>query len=114
METGHSKLRTGLTISDEISVSAIQLADLVMDSFRKSHNQVAVDHFVSGNIFVKEYLGQVVQYFKLKNLFLLELVIIAHMVHTSYPKYAILNAQCYYYAALVYAVAEKYGGITCL
>ena len=57
MEEGSSN---GLTISDEISVSVIQSADLEMEGLRKSHNQVAVDHFVSGNIFVKEYLRQVV------------------------------------------------------
>ena len=57
MEEGSSN---GLTISDEISVSVIQSADLVMEGLRKSHNQVAVDHFVGRNIFVKEYLGQVV------------------------------------------------------
>ena len=63
---------------------------------------------------MKEYLGQVLQYFKPRNLFLFQLAVIAQVVHKSYPNYAILNAQCYYYAALVYAVAEKLGGIEAL
>lgn len=78
---------------------------------KKSGYQVTMDQFVCGNILVKEYLGQILQYFKPRNLSLFQLAVIAQVVHMSYPNYAILNTQCYYYAALVYAVAEKIGGI---
>ena len=107
MEEG---LSSQLTISNELSVSAIQSVNLVLDSMKKSGYQVAMDQFV-GNIFVKEYLGQMLQYFKPRNLSLFQLAVIAQVVHTSYPNYAILNTQCYYYATLVYAVAKKIGGI---
>lgn len=102
-----------LTPSDELSVCSIQTVDLVMDSLGKSQwSRFAVDNFVGGSqVFEKQYHGRVVQYFKPKDLSLFEFAVLAHVVHEANPLYTILDSQCYFYAALVYAAAEKYSGI---
>lgn len=98
-------------ISDAFSVLSVESTDMMLDSLGKSGNRAAVDQFVGGDIFVKKYLGRVVQYFKPKRLTLFELAVIAETVHLANPSYSLLKKQCYYYAALVYAVAELHAGV---
>jgi len=113
IEEGLGSTSTGLTSYDQILVSTTQAADLVMDSLKKSGGyRLAVDQFVGGGrILEKEYHGRIVQYFKPKNLSLFELAVLAHVVHEANPIYDVLDTQCYYYAALVYAVAAKYSEV---
>jgi hypothetical protein len=108
MEEG---LGSGMLVRDGISLSAIQLADLVMDTLKQSSTGKAVDQYEGGNIFEKRDLGQVVQFFKPLDLTLFDLAIIAQVVHEANPNYSRLHTQCYYFAALVYEAAEKYAGV---
>jgi len=55
-----------------------------------------------------------VQYFKPKKLTLLEFAVLAHVVHGAFPEYLHLSSQCYFYAGLVYAAAEKFAGVLAL
>jgi len=107
LEEGRSSLH------DNFSLTSVEAADSLMKSLKKSSgNRLAVDHFVGGDIFADtRYHGQVLQYFKPQNLTLFDLAIIAEVVHDANPYYEILNSQCYFYAALVYAAAEKFSTI---
>lgn len=106
MEEGKS---SKISLSDVISVSSTQSAGLVSDSLNKSKKFKAMDRIL-GEAFMTNphYFGQVVQYFKPQHLTLYDFALFAHVVHESNPFYSILNTQCYYYAALVYAAAERY------
>ena len=97
-----------------ITLSSIQSTDLVMDSLKKSEYKSALDQFTfvgHGSTFDHRYYGQIVQYFKPEKLSLFEFAILAHTVHETNPKYSVLDSQCYFYAALVYAAVEKIAGV---
>ena len=41
---------------------------------------------------------------------LFELVILSHTAHVLYPKYSLLNKQCYFYAGIIFtAIQERWG-----
>ena len=105
LEEGHG---SGLTTSDRISVASVESVDGVLDSLKISGNHLADDHFIGGDIFTTRFMGHVVQHFQPKALRLYDLAIIADVVHDANPNYVVLNTQCYFYASLVFAVAERF------
>jgi hypothetical protein len=108
MEEGTTSMKM-MGFGDELSVCTMETANSIMESLRKAHKNMAVDHFKfmgCDRTFPKHYHGQIVQYFRPKSMSLFQFAVLAHVVHEAYPSYSILNSQCYFYAALVYAAAE--------
>jgi len=99
-----------LSIKDELTLSSVKSADLLSNSL-KSVRAPAVDNFLGESYACKhEYCGEMVKFFKPVRLNLFELALLAHVAHVSNPHYAVLNTQCFFYAGLVYAAAERYAG----
>lgn len=110
MEEGSNLNR--LSTIDEMTLASTQIADLVSDSVRNSNSAPATDRFSGEGCMKKQcYHGQNVQYFKPNRLTLFEFALLAHYVHEKNPYYSLLYTQCYFYAALVYAAAQSYGGV---
>jgi len=100
----------GVTIS--ASESAESISDAVSDSldWRKTP---ANDRF-SGETFASSPLyrnPQTLRSFSPNRLTLFEFCLIAYVVHKLYPNYTTVGTNCYFFAGLVYAAAELYGGI---
>ena len=111
MEEGSSATNSP-KVSDELTLLSIQTADILLDSIRSEVDSDAIDQFKflpSGPSL--QYHGEEVQYFKPNRLSLFEFTVLADVVHDAYPKYSILNSQCYFYAGLVYRAAEKYSKV---
>ena len=104
--------RPEISTTDHLTVSSTQAAYLVSNFVKKSPQAMARDRFLGSNfVFKKNFHGQNVQFFRPNHLKLYELAFLAHIAHDMHPSYSLLNTQCYFYAALIYATAENYGQV---
>ena len=106
-----------LPLSDRLTLSSFQSADLMSESIRlafdKIHTTPAVDQFLGEEmVFDKKWQGENIRYFKPKKpLSLFELALLANTVHEMFPDYSLLREQCYFFAAVVYLAAEHLAGV---
>lgn len=100
-----------LPIGDKATLSLIHTSDLMSDSLETSEPFLAVDRFLGQNHFTfSRFHGQIMGYFKPRQLTLLNLVVLAHVVHALHPTYTLLREQCFFYARLVYvAIGDIFG-----
>jgi hypothetical protein len=100
-----------LPIGDQATLSLIYSSDLMSDSLETSAPFLAVDRFLGQNHFsFSQFHGQIMGYFKPRQLSLLNLVVLAQVVHAQHPTYTLLREQCFFYARLVYvAIGDIFG-----
>jgi len=103
-----------LSMTDSITVSASEAADSVSDAIADSLDQTrtpALDRFLGdGYAQLPRWSGTKLRSFKPKRLKFFEFVILALVVHRRFPHYTKLGKNCIFYASLMYASAERYGG----
>ena len=103
-----------LSITDSITVSVSEAADSASDAVADSLDQTrtpALDRFLGHNFAQSpRYSGTKLQSFKPKSLKFFEFVVLTFVVHRRFPHYTKLRKNCIFYASLIYASAERYGG----
>ena len=103
-----------LSMTDSITVSASEAADSVSDAVADSLDQTrtpALDRFLGDSYAqLPRWSGIKLRSFKPKCLKFFEFVILALVVHRRFPHYSKLGKNCIFYASLMYASAERYGG----
>jgi hypothetical protein len=97
-----------LTARDKMSVISIQALNTSSESLNKNQNSLADDLFLDEDfVFHPSRHGQCMKYFQPRQeLSLFDLALIADAVHKQSLKYTPLKKNCYFYAAVVYAVAK--------
>lgn len=112
VEEGLSSSTGSLSLADKASLRSLQSADQISESLDKGKDYPAKDQFL-GEYFtsLKRFHGQYVRYFKPNNLSLFELALLANTIHDTFPRYSILEHQCYFFAGLICASVEHYFGI---
>jgi hypothetical protein len=103
-----------LSMTDSITVSASEAADSVSDAVADSLDQtrtLALDRFLGDSYAqLPRWSGIKLRGFKPNCLKFFEFVILALVVHRRFPHYSKLGKNCIFYASLMYASAERYGG----
>jgi hypothetical protein len=100
------------SIKDKTFLMSVESAKVVSKSLDNKEETLAIDRFLGETkVFDRRWHGQIVQYFKPNDLTLFQLAAIANMVNILFPNYSKLDNHCYFYAALVYAVARDIGKI---
>ena len=110
-ESALAALERGSPISDNTCLTSVESLKVVSDTLTKVEN-LAIDRFLGESmVYDKRWHAQNVQYFKPNDLTLFQLAIVADVIHKLFPNYTSLDKHCYFYAGLVYAVAQQIGGI---
>ena len=103
---------TSLLITDKGSLISLQSADCISDSLDKLQHYPAQDQFLGAWFTTtQKFHGQNVRYFKPNNLSLFELALLANTIHIMFPRYSLLEHQCYFFASLICATVETHFGI---
>jgi hypothetical protein len=98
--------------TDNITVSSVHSAALLLKSIDKSPGTPAIDRIFGQSYVVSPTRsGQNVQYFQPNGMSLFQFAVLAEVVHNQHPTYSLLGAQCFFYAGLVYTAAKKIFGI---
>ena len=101
-----------LSLVDKSTVSLTRAADFVSDSLDKVEFTLAFNVLSEeNNIRRQAYLStETVRIIKPKFLTLFKLIVLADVVHRSYPLYLLLREQCFFFASImVFAVEVLFG-----
>jgi hypothetical protein len=99
----------GSSVPDKAFLTSIESVKVISEHLDKKEKleNVAIDRFLGeAKVFEKRWHGQIVQYFKPNDLTLFQLAIIADVINKLFPTYTSLDKHCYFFAALVYAIAK--------
>jgi hypothetical protein len=100
-----------LSIADKSTLSLTETASLVSDSLDISDNSPAFDRFLGENhVNAPRWKGEMVRDIQPLNLTLFELVVLSHVAHQLHPTYSLLEEQCFFFGALIFAAVDMKWG----